>query len=231
VRVDARERQTGEDKTSVEAPGVNIRTRGEDATVSLPGIHIETQGDNASVRIAGINIQSKDGQGARTETSNVSVKSNGETTQVRTQAPGDATSEQLIALADLVDQYSAGEARVTHDQNVLLPWVHASALFALGWHIRQRCGWAQNCPPARCLRSWGRPRQPPEWPTQRASASHLARRLPQKKQYPANLAPPTDAPHRPDKHWNGRAAKRRRRVLIVQNDARNQQSWCALHSD
>ncbi|MBB3871443.1 MAG: methyltransferase type 11 [Brevundimonas sp.] len=103
VRVDARERQTGEDKTSVEAPGVNIRTRGEDATVSLPGIHIETQGDNASVRIAGINIQSKDGQGARTETSNVSVKSNGETTQVRTQAPGDATRMTFLLADDNVE--------------------------------------------------------------------------------------------------------------------------------
>ena len=47
------------------------------------------------------------------------------------QSPGDATSDQLIALADLVDKYSAGEARVTHDQNVLLPWVHASRLFDL----------------------------------------------------------------------------------------------------
>jgi sulfite reductase (NADPH) hemoprotein beta-component len=57
------------------------------------------------------------------------------------QAPGDATSEQLIALADLVDKYSAGEARVTHDQNVLLPWVHASALFAL-WQEAKALGLA-----------------------------------------------------------------------------------------
>eukprot|EP01034_Spumella_vulgaris_P043058 gene43058-53439_t len=57
------------------------------------------------------------------------------------QAPGDATSEQLIALADMVDQYSAGEARVTHDQNVLLPWVHASRLFAL-WQEAKALGLA-----------------------------------------------------------------------------------------
>jgi sulfite reductase (NADPH) hemoprotein beta-component len=47
------------------------------------------------------------------------------------QAPGDATGDQLDALAQLMDTYSAGEARITHDQNVLLPWVHASQLVAL----------------------------------------------------------------------------------------------------
>ena len=57
------------------------------------------------------------------------------------QAPGDATSEQLIALADLVDKYSAGEARVTHDQNVLLPWVHASACSSL-WQEAKALGLA-----------------------------------------------------------------------------------------
>ena len=57
------------------------------------------------------------------------------------QSPGDATSEQLIALADLVDKYSAGEARVTHDQNVLLPWVHASRLFDL-WQEAKALGLA-----------------------------------------------------------------------------------------
>ena len=57
------------------------------------------------------------------------------------QSPGDATSEQLIAVADLVDQYSAGEARVTHDQNVLLPWVHASRLFDL-WQEAKALGLA-----------------------------------------------------------------------------------------
>ncbi|MGN1056482.1 MAG: nitrite/sulfite reductase [Comamonas sp.] len=47
------------------------------------------------------------------------------------QAPGDATANQLDALAELVDRFSAGEARITHDQNVLLPWVHISELTAL----------------------------------------------------------------------------------------------------
>jgi len=47
------------------------------------------------------------------------------------QAPGDATPEQLERSADLVERYSSGEARVTHSQNLLLPWVHEESLPAL----------------------------------------------------------------------------------------------------
>ncbi|MFM2342372.1 MAG: hypothetical protein RLZZ592_2025, partial [Pseudomonadota bacterium] len=47
------------------------------------------------------------------------------------QAPGDATDAQLDAAADLSDRYSLGELRVTHDQNLVLPWVKASDLPAL----------------------------------------------------------------------------------------------------
>ena len=57
------------------------------------------------------------------------------------QAPGDATADQLDALATLVDKFSAGEARVTHDQNVLLPWVHGSQLLAL-WQEAKALGLA-----------------------------------------------------------------------------------------
>jgi sulfite reductase (NADPH) hemoprotein beta-component len=39
------------------------------------------------------------------------------------QAPGDATDAQMDAAADLAERFSAGEVRVTHDQNLLLPWV------------------------------------------------------------------------------------------------------------
>ncbi len=39
------------------------------------------------------------------------------------QAPGDATSAQMRALADLADAYSFGELRVAHTQNVVLPHV------------------------------------------------------------------------------------------------------------
>src|SRR5690606_1668170 len=34
-------------------------------------------------------------------------------------APGDITSEQMDAVADLADRYSFGEIRVTHEQNVV----------------------------------------------------------------------------------------------------------------
>lgn len=58
------------------------------------------------------------------------------------QAPGDATAEQLEAAASLAERYSAGEARVTHEQNLLLPWVHRDALPEL-WHDAQRLGLAR----------------------------------------------------------------------------------------
>jgi sulfite reductase (NADPH) hemoprotein beta-component len=37
--------------------------------------------------------------------------------------PGDATSEQMDAIADLADRYSFGEIRVGHEQNLVLPHV------------------------------------------------------------------------------------------------------------
>ena len=46
-------------------------------------------------------------------------------------APGDADADTLDALADLAEQFSAGEARLTHEQNLLLPWVHSGDLPAL----------------------------------------------------------------------------------------------------
>ena len=46
-------------------------------------------------------------------------------------APGDADAGALDALAQLADAFSAGEARLTHEQNLLLPWVHESDLPAL----------------------------------------------------------------------------------------------------
>jgi sulfite reductase (NADPH) hemoprotein beta-component len=49
------------------------------------------------------------------------------------QAPGDVTADQLDAVATVADRYSLGEARVTHDQNLLLPWVREADLLAL-WH-------------------------------------------------------------------------------------------------
>jgi sulfite reductase (NADPH) hemoprotein beta-component len=57
------------------------------------------------------------------------------------QAPGDATDEQMSAAADLADRFSHGELRVTHQQNLVLPWVQASELFAL-WQAAKASGFA-----------------------------------------------------------------------------------------
>jgi sulfite reductase (NADPH) hemoprotein beta-component len=48
-----------------------------------------------------------------------------------TQAPGDITTEQMNTVADLADQFSFGQIRTTHDQNLALTDVIESDLFAL----------------------------------------------------------------------------------------------------
>ncbi|MBO6784787.1 MAG: nitrite/sulfite reductase, partial [Alphaproteobacteria bacterium] len=45
--------------------------------------------------------------------------------------PGDATSEQLDAVAALADRFSFSEIRVTHEQNLVLPHVREDQLYAL----------------------------------------------------------------------------------------------------
>jgi sulfite reductase (NADPH) hemoprotein beta-component len=56
-------------------------------------------------------------------------------------APGDATAAQLLAAADLADAFSAGELRITHDQNLLLPWVRCDQLAQL-WQAARQSGFA-----------------------------------------------------------------------------------------
>ena len=46
-------------------------------------------------------------------------------------APGDITSAQMNAVADLADRYSFGEIRSTHDQNLLLAHVRQADVYAL----------------------------------------------------------------------------------------------------
>jgi sulfite reductase (NADPH) hemoprotein beta-component len=55
--------------------------------------------------------------------------------------PGDATSEQMEAVADLADRYSFGELRVTHEQNLLLGDVRQADLFTI-WQEAQALGLA-----------------------------------------------------------------------------------------
>jgi len=58
------------------------------------------------------------------------------------QNPGDCTADQFDAAADLADRFSAGEARVTHEQNLLLPWVHQDDLPEL-WAAARKLGLAR----------------------------------------------------------------------------------------
>ena len=58
------------------------------------------------------------------------------------QAPGDATADQLDLAADLADRFSAGEVRVTHEQNLLLPWVRSDELPGL-WRAARQAGFAK----------------------------------------------------------------------------------------
>jgi sulfite reductase (NADPH) hemoprotein beta-component len=55
--------------------------------------------------------------------------------------PGDVTADQMDGAAALADRFSLGELRVTHDQNLLLPWVKASELRAL-WLAAREGGFA-----------------------------------------------------------------------------------------
>jgi sulfite reductase (NADPH) hemoprotein beta-component len=55
--------------------------------------------------------------------------------------PGDASAEQMDALADLADQYSFGEIRVGHEQNLALPHVARRDLPAL-WKALDEIGLA-----------------------------------------------------------------------------------------
>ncbi len=54
----------------------------------------------------------------------VSLKAHGAT-------PGDASAAQMRLLADLAEQYSHDELRISHEQNVILPHVHKADLPAL----------------------------------------------------------------------------------------------------
>jgi len=58
----------------------------------------------------------------------ISLKPHGE-------APGDITSDQMEAVADLADQYSLGEIRATHDQNLLLADLRQQDLPELWKHL------------------------------------------------------------------------------------------------
>ncbi len=51
--------------------------------------------------------------------------------------PGDASAEQMEAVADLADRYSFGELRVAHEQNLVLADVRQRDLYALWQELRR----------------------------------------------------------------------------------------------
>ena len=57
------------------------------------------------------------------------------------QAPGDVTAEQMEQAATMADRYSLGELRVSHDQNLVLPWVREADLLTV-WHAAKDAGFA-----------------------------------------------------------------------------------------
>ena len=57
------------------------------------------------------------------------------------QAPGDATADQMDAAAQIAERFSHAELRVTHDQNLLLPYVLASDLKAV-WQAARDASFA-----------------------------------------------------------------------------------------
>ena len=56
-------------------------------------------------------------------------------------APGDITSVQMEAVADLADRYSFGELRVSHEQNIILADIRQADLYAL-WQEAKAIGLA-----------------------------------------------------------------------------------------
>lgn len=53
------------------------------------------------------------------------------------QTPGDATAEQMRAMAELAERYGYDELRISHEQNVILPHVHKSDLPQLHATLKQ----------------------------------------------------------------------------------------------
>lgn len=56
--------------------------------------------------------------------------------------PGDATADQIDVMADLAERYSFDELRVTHSQNIVLPHVRKSDLYAV-WQALTEAGLAE----------------------------------------------------------------------------------------
>ena len=64
----------------------------------------------------------------------ISIKAHGQT-------PGDATSDQMRAMADIAEKYGHDELRISHEQNVILPHIHKGDIYAV-WQDLRKAGLA-----------------------------------------------------------------------------------------
>ncbi len=102
------------------------------APIANSKLHVPADAPDAFKRWTERNVHSHQVPGYRAVT--LSLKRTG-------QAPGDATDTQMELAADLADQFSHGELRVSHDQNLVLPWVKESDLFTL-WQAARAASFA-----------------------------------------------------------------------------------------
>ena len=95
-------------------------------------LHAETDAPPAYVRWLERNVRDHKLPGYRVVT--LSLKRAG-------QPPGDVSGAQMEGAAALADRFSRGELRVSHDQNLVLPWVQQAELRAL-WQAAREGGFA-----------------------------------------------------------------------------------------
>ncbi|GAB4564261.1 MAG: nitrite/sulfite reductase [Rhizobacter sp.] len=102
------------------------------APIANSKLHVPADAPDAFKRWTERNVHAHQIAGYRAVT--LSLKRTG-------QAPGDATDTQMELAADLSDKFSSGELRVSHDQNLVLPWVKECDLFAL-WEAARAASFA-----------------------------------------------------------------------------------------
>lgn len=102
------------------------------APIANSKLHVPADAPDAFKRWTERNVHAHQIAGYRAVT--LSLKRTG-------QAPGDATDTQMELAADLSDKFSHGELRVSHDQNLVLPWVKESDLFEL-WQAARAASFA-----------------------------------------------------------------------------------------
>ena len=118
------------DRDAVDLPDVELaRIRGAFATVASEDLPAQSQGLEAARRASPAlarflrnNVLPHKAPGYAVV--NVSLKAPGE-------VPGDCSSDQMEAVADLAERYGHSEVRVTHEQNLVLPHVRQDDLPAV----------------------------------------------------------------------------------------------------